>query len=273
MINSQLYLPKQVKIISVREESQLVKSYRLKINEEFKPGQFLQVSVLGVGEVPISISSSPTEKEFIQLTVRKAGMVTGAIYNLAKNTSLGLRGPYGNFFPTEDMKKKDLVFVAGGIGLAPLRSIVKYVLDNRRDYGHVYLLYGAKQQNEMIFKNELKQWQFLKDVDLLLTVDKADKGWKGNRGVVTTLFDKLKVDYKNCVAVICGPPIMIRYSIYKLLELGLDPKDIIVTLERYMKCGVGKCGHCYINDKYVCVDGPVFTFPQLSKTKPETVVA
>lgn len=266
-VNKELYIPKFVKIISTRNESGAVKTYRLKVNEKFKPGQFFQVSVLGIGEVPISVSSSPTEKGILELTVRDTGKVTKAMHKLSKNSSLGLRGPYGNFFPAGDMTGRDLVFVAGGIGLAPLRSLIKYVLDNRKKYGHIYLLYGARVQNEMIFKNELKEWQKQKGFDVLLTVDKQTPGWKSNVGVVTTLFDKLGQDLKDYTTVICGPPIMIKYAIQGLLKLGLKGKNIIVTLERYMKCGVGKCGHCYMVDKYVCIDGPVFSYSQLKGLK------
>jgi len=273
MINKQLYIPKFVRIASVRDESALVKSYKLKVNEEFKPGQFFQVSVLGFGEAPISISSSPAEKGFIELTVRNTGKVTNAIHKLSRNDTLGLRGPYGNSFPIEHMINRDLIFVAGGIGLAPLRSLINYVLDNRKRYGRIYLLYGAKTPNEMIFKDELRQWKGLKDFNVLLTVDRAEDGWGGNVGVVTTLFDKLSFDSKNYTAFVCGPPIMIRYTIYKLLELGLNARDIIATLERYMKCGVGKCGHCYIDDKYVCIDGPVFSCQQLKEMRLEETIA
>lgn len=267
MINKELYTPRLVKISSVKKESHLVKSLKLNVDEEFKPGQFFQVSLLGAGEVPISVSSSPTEKNFIELTVRNTGRVTGAIHNLDKNDFIGLRGPYGNSFPIEDMANRNLIFVAGGIGLAPLRSLIRYVLDNRSSYRHIYLLYGAKSRDEMIYKDELKRWKGLKDFDVLLTVDKSEEGWDGNVGVVTTLIDKISFNSKDCSAIICGPPIMIRYSIQKLLEFGLYNNEIIVSLERHMKCGVGKCGHCYMVNKYVCVDGPVFSYKDLKDLK------
>lgn len=272
-MNHKLYIPEDVKISSVKKESDIVKTYRLKLNKEFKPGQFLQVSILGIGEVPISISSSPTEKGFIDLTVRNIGKVTRAIHNLTTEDSLGLRGPFGNFFPIEDTLNRDLIFVAGGIGLAPLRPVLQYVLDNRRGYGEIHLLYGARTQDDMIFKDDLKEWLNVKGLNVLLTVDKSEKGWKGNVGVVTSLFDNISIDPNNASAFVCGPPIMIRYAVYRLLELGLKERDIFVTIERYMKCGVGKCGHCYINDKYVCTDGPVFSFEQLKEMRLEKVIA
>jgi sulfite reductase subunit B len=263
MINPELYIPKFTKISSIRQESDLVKTYKLRVDIEFKPGQFVQVSVLGAGEVPISISSSPCEKRFAELTVRSVGKVTSALHNLNRGDFVGLRGPYGNFFPIEEVLNKDLIFIAGGIGLAPLRSLIKYVLDNRKKYGRLYLLYGARRQEELLFKEDLKRWYDLKDFDVHLTVDKAQSGWTGNVGVVTALFKKLKIDAKRCTAYICGPPIMIKYALQGLSKLGLKDRDIIITLERYMKCGVGKCGHCYLVNKYVCTDGPVFSYFQL----------
>lgn len=267
MINQELYIPRLVKIMAITKESNLVKTYRLEIDEDFKPGQFFQISVLGVGEVPISVSSSPTEKGVIELTVRNSGKVTGRIHDLDKGDRIGLRGPYGNSFPIEDMVNKNLIFVAGGIGLAPLRSVIRYISDNRKRYGHVYLLYGARTQDEMIFKDDLKEWKELKNFDSLLTVDKKDDRWKGNVGVVTTLFDKINLDSKDYKTFVCGPPVMIKYTIQRLVEEGLNDKDIIVSLERHMKCGVGKCGHCYLVNKYICVDGPVFSYHQLKDLK------
>lgn len=268
MINQELYIPKQVKIASIKSESPLVKSYQLKVRTEFKPGQFVQASVLGTGEVPISISSSPADKGFLELTVRKTGKVTGGIHNLKKDDFMGLRGPYGNSFPIDEALKKDLLFVAGGIGLAPLACLIRFCLSRPKDYGRIFLAYGARTAEEMIFKGVLKKWQELKGMSVFLTVDQAQARWKGNVGVVTTLLDKLKVDAKRTVAFVCGPPIMIKYTIERLLDLGLRDSDIIATLERYMKCGVGKCGHCYLVNKYVCTDGPVFSYQQLKDLKP-----
>ena len=272
-MNYKLYVPKDVKISYVRKESESVKTYRLKIDREFRPGQFFQVSVLGAGEAPISASSSPTEKHYIELTVRNVGKVTRAIHNLTRDDSIGLRGPFGNFFKLEEMTGRDSIFVAGGIGLAPLRSCIRYIQDNRKRYGQLHLLYGARTYSDIIFKDDLEKWQKIRDFNILLTIDRPERNWQGNVGVVTTLFDRLKIDLKDFVAFVCGPPIMIRYTIFKLVELGLDDREIFVTLERYMKCGVGKCGHCYINDKYVCIDGPVFSFKQLKEMQPEEVMA
>lgn len=268
MINSELYIPKFVRIASVRNESALVKSYRLEARAEFAPGQFFQVSVPGCGEAPVSISSSPADREFIEITIRKTGKVTAAIHNLERGDLLGLRGPYGNSFPAEYVANRDLLFVAGGIGLAPLRSLIRYALKNRGRFGSLCLLYGARSPAEMIYKNELSRWQGMADFEVFLTVDEPEEGWQGNTGVVTSLLDRIDPASRNFVAIVCGPPVMIKYTIQKLLRLGFAESDIIVSLERHMKCGVGKCGHCYLVNKYVCVDGPVFAYSQLKDLKP-----
>ncbi len=273
MADHNLYIPEDAKIVSVKKESETVKTYRLKAEKSFKPGQFFQVSVLGAGEAPISVSSSPAEKRLIELTVRNIGKVTSVIHNLTMNDSLGLRGPFGNFFPVEDLEQKDLIFVAGGIGLAPLRSLIKGIIESRNNYGRMQLLYGARTQDDLIFKDDLKKWLVVKDFDILLTIDKPEKEWNGNVGVVTTLFNKIDLNSNNLAAFVCGPPVMMRYTIFKLVELGVAARNIFVTLERYMKCGVGKCGHCYIANKYVCTDGPVFTLEQLKEMKPEEIIA
>jgi sulfite reductase subunit B len=267
MINKELYVPKFVRILSIKNESHLVKTYKLEENADFKPGQFFQVTALGVGEVPISISSSPTERSFIKLTIRNTGKVTRALHSLNRGDFVGLRGPYGNSFPIEDMWNRDLIFVAGGIGLAPIRSLIRYILDNHTKFGHIYLLYGARTPDEIIFKRELGKWKYLKNFDVFLSVDRANDKWKGDVGVVTKLFSKIGSDLKDYIAIVCGPPIMIKYTIQGLVQRQLKPRDIIVSLERHMKCGVGKCGHCYLVDKYVCIDGPVFSYSQLRDIK------
>ncbi len=267
MINQELYIPALVEIESVTEECDLITTYKVAADEEYKPGQFFQVSILGVGEAPISVSSSPTEKGAIELTVRRTGKVTSAIHNLSKGDVIGLRGPYGNSFPLEDAAGRDLVLVAGGIGLAPLRSVVRYVVDNREKYGRVCLLYGAKRQSEIVFMNELEKWRNSNDIDVRLTIDKAESGWTGHVGVVTTLLYELEFNFKGCIAFVCGPPVMIKYAVQGLSQLGVGDRDIYATLERYMKCGVGKCGHCYMENKYVCIDGPVFSYREIKDMK------
>lgn len=270
MFNSKLYIPRAAITDSIEELTYDTNLYRLKFKSggfggsenDYKPGQFVQVSVLGAGEAPISICSSPTEKGYFELCVRNAGLVTGALHNLKNGDELGIRGPYGNFFPIEELRNKDLVFIGGGIGLAPLRSAIKYVMDNRTDYGDVIILYGARTKEDIVFANELDEWGRGKGVKVYTTIDEPQEGWTGHVGVVTTLLDKIKSAFKY-KAFVCGPPIMIHFTIKGLLNAGWAQEDIITTLERHMKCGVGKCGHCYLGGKYVCIDGPVFSYLQI----------
>jgi len=262
VFNDQLYIPRQVLIDDVRELTYDTRLFRLRLGNHYKPGQFVQVSVLGAGEVPVSICSSPTRNGSLELCVRKAGLVTSAISALGKGDCLGLRGPYGNGFSVDRFKGQPLLFVSGGIGLAPLRSLIGFVLDNRDDFGKVTILYGAKTKQDIVFGDELKQWAKARDTDVAITIDKPQEGWDGHTGVVTSLFGDLK-NASACTAFVCGPPIMIHFALTELLVMGLKPNRIITTLERHMKCGVGKCGHCYLKGQYVCTHGPVFSYEQL----------
>ncbi|MBU0549736.1 MAG: FAD/NAD(P)-binding protein [Candidatus Omnitrophica bacterium] len=241
------------------------KDKRLRDSFDYKPGQFVEISVLGAGEAPISITSSPSRKGFLEFTVRAVGKVTKAIHKLKVGDTVYLRGPYGNSFPFEEAKNRNLLFVAGGIGLPPLRSVINMAFDNRDDFGNIKILYGAKAPDELCFKEELKIWQGIPQAEVLLTVDKPANGWKGNIGVVTTLWKKTEISPKDAIAYVCGPPIMIKFVLQKLLESGFKPDNIYVSLERYMKCGIGKCGHCNIGDKFACIDGPVFSFGQIKE--------
>lgn len=273
MFNSKLYIPRAAIIENVEELTYDTKLYRLKFKyncqcdssseNDYKPGQFVQVSALGAGEAPISICSSPTEKGCFELCIRNVGLVTGALHNLKKGDELGIRGPYGNSFPIEELGGQGLVFIGGGIGLAPLRSVIKFVLDNRNNYGEVIILYGARTKEDIVFADELDEWSRQEKVKVFTTIDKAQEGWTGHVGVVTTLIDKIK-NVSGYKAFVCGPAIMIHFTIKELLDAGWAEEDIITTLERHMKCGVGKCGHCYIGGKYVCTDGPVFTYAQIN---------
>ena len=241
------------------EDKTMVESFK------YKPGQFVQVSLLGIGEAPISIASSPCCEGFLEFTIRAIGKLTRALHQLKPGDRMYIRGPYGNSFPVEEVKGKELYFIAGGIGLPPLRSVINTVLSNRKDFGRIKILYGARTPDELCFKEELNTWQGMSDIEVLLTVDNPDVGWKGNVGVVTTLWDKTSITGTNGIAYVCGPPIMIRFVLKELLDTGFRDEDIYVTLERYMKCGIGKCGHCNIADKFVCIDGPVFSYRQLKE--------
>ncbi len=227
----------------------------------YKPGQFVQVSVLGIGEAPFSISSSPTRPGTLELGIRNTGDVTAAIHKLEVGAKVGIRGPYGNGFPMHELKGKDLLIVAGGIGLVPLRSVINYVADTRDDFGKLTLMFGTSKPSERVFVEELeKVWTKVSDYEILQTVDRAEEGWAGNVGVVTTLFGKTVVDSSNAVALICGPPIMYKFVVRDLLKLKFLRDDILLSLERRMKCGIGKCAHCQVGHKLTCVDGPVFTY-------------
>jgi NAD(P)H-flavin reductase len=229
-----------------------------------EPGQFAMVSVLGVGEAPFVITSSPSRSNgTFELCVRRVGDVTNALHNLQAGDTLGFRAPLGKGFPIEKMRGKDLLFAPGGIGLPPLRSLINQVLDERGSFGRVIILYGAKRPEELLFRDELAEWVARDDVECLITVDRGDETWDGHVGVITTLFGDINVNPRNTVAVTCGPPIMYRFVLMELLGKGIPETQIYLSLERRMKCGVGKCGHCQINNLYCCQDGPVFTYAQV----------
>lgn len=242
-------------------------SCRLDSGEELghMPGQFVEVSIPGIGEAPISVSSSPTRKGSFEMVVRKVGNVSEAMHGLAAGDKLFIRGPFGTSFPVDEaMKGKDIIFVCGGIGIVPVRSAIQYVLDNRDDYGRVMILFGAKTPRDRLFIEELDKWRKEKNVTFLETVDRRDESWSGPEGVITTLIPLVKVDKDKTIAVICGPPIMYKFVIIVLLDAGLREDQIYLSLERHMKCGVGKCGHCQISNIYVCQDGPVFRFSDIT---------
>jgi sulfite reductase subunit B len=259
---SSIYLPNLAEVTRTEPLTKMEKLFeiRLKSGQDLghQPGQFVEVSLFGIGEAPISVSSSPTKKGSFELAVRAVGNVTQAMHRMEKGAVLGIRGPFGKGFPVEAIKGKDILFVAGGIGLVPLRSLINYVIDKRKDFGRVIVFFGAKTPSEQLFLNELAKWRTSKEMEYLETVDRADAAWKGNVGVITKLFPKVSLDAQKTVAVIVGPPIMYRFAILEAQVKGIPDDQIIVSLERRMKCGVGKCGHCQINGIYVCQEGPVF---------------
>ena len=264
---SHLYLPRIASIVSIRDETPDVQTLRLQMDDGqplgHRAGQFVEVSVFGVGECPLCVSSAPEPGASFDTTVRAVGGVTRALHSLGVGGKVGIRGPLGNEFPLEEFKGMDMLFVGGGIGLPPLRSVIDTVLSARSDFGRVAILYGARTPSDLVYKHHLKEWEERDDVEFHVTVDVEDEGWTGNVGVVITLFSKIEVDPSKTVAFTCGPPIMIRFVIRDLLNMGLSEDNIISTLERQMKCGVGKCGHCAIGHTYVCTDGPVFTYKQI----------
>ncbi len=263
-----LFLPIQARILNKVPLTQLETVFTLKLPENLslghRPGQFVEVSVFGVGEAPISISSSPSRSNgTFELCVRKVGDVTSALHDLAVGDSIWVRGPFGRGFPIEKFRGKDVLFAPGGLGLAPLRSLINQVLDERALFGRVIVLYGARNPSELLFKPELQDWSQRSDLELHLTVDHGDESWTGNVGVITTLFKNVSVNPRNTVAVTCGPPVMYRFVLMELLGKGISEGNIYLSLERRMKCGIGKCGHCQINNVYACQSGPVFPYPEI----------
>jgi len=268
MNEKSLYTPVPATIKIAKQVTESEKYFKIVLSSgkrfEYEPGQFVEISVFGVGEAPISICSSPTSKGFFELVVRKTGNVTGALHNLKEGDTVGIRGPFGTHFPYEESKGRDLLFVAGGIGLVPTRSFINYALDNRNDYGKITILFGAKSPAERLFIDELESWHKRDDIHFLETVDRANEKWAGNVGVITTLFPKVNIQPCNTTCIIVGPPIMYKFAIAEAIKKGMREEDIIVSLERHMKCGVGKCGHCQINGLYCCQDGPVFKYSDIN---------
>lgn len=265
-----VFLPDIARVVDVADETPDTKTFTLLFrdsknegNFHFLPGQFLELSVFGYGEAPFCIASSPTRPHRLETTVRRTGQLTNALHRLANGEEVGIRGPFGNGFDVEAARGKDLLFVAGGIGLPPLRSLIWNVLDERSQFGKVTILYGARTPADLVYKQELKEWAERPDVELLVTVDVAQPGWTGEVGVVPSLFNRLALHPDSTLAYVCGPPIMIRIAVQDLLALGFKEESVISTLERMMQCGIGKCNHCAIGHRYVCRDGPVFNYRQI----------
>ena len=261
----QIFLPEMARIVQIEQLTALEKLFTIELpagrSLDHRPGQFVEVSFLGIGEAPISISSSPSRSNgTFELCVRKAGDVTGALHRLMPGDRIGIRGPFGHGFPIEHFRGKDMLFAPGGLGLAPARSLINQVLDERAQFGRVIILYGARTPSELLFKDELKRWGERNDVELYLTVDRGDETWDGHIGVITTLFKDISINPRNTVAVTVGPPVMYRFVLMELLGKGIPEGNIWLSLERRMKCGVGKCGHCQINNIYTCQSGPVFSY-------------
>jgi sulfhydrogenase subunit gamma (sulfur reductase) len=265
-----VYLPHIAVIEKIVEETPGVRTYHFNFKDEklrkeftFKSGQFGQYSVLGVGEATFCISSSPTRRDHLEFAVQKVGRVTNALNRLGIGAEIGFRGPYGNSFPLDYLKGKNLVFVGGGIGLAPLRSLIWNVIDNRDTYKKIDIVYGARTPADLCFKYDLEAWDKDKTVNMVTTVDREAEGWAGKVGVVPKILEEVAPPAKDTVAIVCGPPVMIRFTFPVLEKLGFAHEQMITTLEKRMKCGIGKCGRCNIGNLYVCRDGPVFSYAQI----------
>lgn len=271
-MSDNIYLPSLATVTEVRPETPDISTFVVTfddvgLRESFKyhPGQFAELSVFGVGECPVGIASSPTSEGFLEFCVRAVGTVTNAIHDLDVGDKLGVRGPLGNSWPTEEIEGKNLLFIGGGIGLPPLRSLIRYVLDNRERYAMVEIIYGARSPQDLVYKDELREWDQRQDVDVYVTVDVGDETWDGPVGFVPPFLREINPSPENKVTFTCGPPIMIKLVVEALEEMGYADDEIVTTLEMKMKCGVGKCGRCNIGDLYICRDGPVFTLEQLRR--------
>jgi sulfhydrogenase subunit gamma (sulfur reductase) len=265
-----VYLPHIVVIEKIVDETPGVRTFHfnfkdpaLKESFTFESGQFGEFSIFGIGEATFCVSSSPTRRDHLEFAVQRAGKVTNALHRLGVGAEIGFRGPFGNSFPLDYLKGKNLVFVAGGIGLAPLRSLVWNVIDNRARYGDVSIIYGARSPVDLCFKYDLETWAKDPTLKMTTTVDRQAEGWTGNVGFVPAVTEKASPSPKNAVAIVCGPPVMIRFTFPVLEKLGFTPENMITTLEKRMKCGIGKCGRCNIGEIYVCRDGPVFSYAQI----------
>lgn len=270
LTDTSVYLPVAARIVDVRPLTSMEKLFTIELPGSLSlnhaPGQFVELSVFGVGEAPFSISSSPSRSNgTFELCIRQAGQVTNALHALGTGATVGIRGPFGRGFPVQHFRGKDLLFLPGGLGLAPLRSLINQVLDDRSNFGRVIILYGARHPSELLFQDELALWSERGDVEVRLTVDRADDDWQGHVGVITTLIPEIQVYAPNTVAFTVGPPVMYRFVLMELLGKGIREGNIWLSLERRMKCGVGKCGHCQIHHIYACLDGPCFPYSQIKR--------
>ena len=278
MTELNIYKPYLMRIERSIDEAPGVKTFRLTFVEEeegkkfsFMTGQFGEYSVFGEGECTFCIASPPTRTGYIDCTFRLAGRVTAALFDREVGDIIGFRGPYGNIFPLAEWERKNLLFIAGGIALPPLRSVIWNSLDLRDRFDDVTVLYGARSVADLVYKYELEEWQRRDDVKLVTTVDPGGEtpDWQGQVGFVPTVLEKMAPTSENTIAVVCGPPIMIKYTFPVLEKYGFRPEQIFTTLENRMKCGLGKCGRCNVGKYFVCKDGPDFTYAQLKEMPPE----
>lgn len=268
-------LPGKAIVAEIRQETHDVKTLRVVAADggelfDYQPGQCAMVSLFPVGEALFSITSSPTRQGFLEFSIKNTGMLTRALHEIEPGAFIGVRGPYGKGFPYDLMKGKDLLFIGGGIALAPLRSLINYCLDNRHEYGKIEIIYGARSAADLVQRVELlENWPKCTDTHVYLTVDAASPDWTGNVGFVPAFLEQLNPSPAGKITITCGPPVMIKFVLQSLAKMNYQPENIFTTLEMKMKCGIGKCGRCNIGDKYVCKDGPVFSLAQLQQLPPE----
>lgn len=272
------FKPHLMRIVDMKDETPDVRTLRLEFVDEgvkesftWRPGQFAEYSVFGEGECVFAITNSPTRKGYIECTFRVMGKVTTALRRMCVGQIIGLRGPYGNSFPLEEWRGRNLMFVGGGIGMAALRSSIQFALDNRDDYGEILILNGARTVADLVYKDEMKEWENVRGVRVVRTVDPGGEtpDWDGEVGLVPNVFERLNPKPDNAIVITCGPPIMIRFMLLSLDKLGFQKEQVYTTLENKMKCGFGKCGRCNVGKVFVCKDGPVFTAAQLAELPSE----
>jgi len=270
------YIPMLTRIKSIISENEVrdIKTIELEFQkkEEYKafdyiPGQFAEISIIGKGECPIGIASSPTEEGTIKFTIKKMGTVTSSFHNSDIGDTIGVRGPLGNGWPMEELKGQNIVVIGGGFAFSTLRSLVLYVLDDkhRKDYGDITVIYGNRDSGEVLYRDVLEEWEKRDDIKVVLTIDREEEGWTRKVGFVAAIVKEVAPSPDNAVAIICGPPIMIRTAVDELVKIGWKDEQILNSLEMRMKCGIGKCGRCNIGEKFVCIDGPVFSLAELKK--------
>lgn len=266
------FLPHLATLKSATDLTPDIKLFNLEINDPevrgqfvYKPGQFAFLSAFGVGEAPFGLTSVSYRDAGLEFAVRRVGTVTGALHELEPGAPLGVRGPLGNFFPLEEYRGKNIYIIGGGIGMAPLRPVITTILDHRKEYADLLVINGARSPRDLVFAAEFDTWAVSPRTRIELTVDRGDENWQGRVALVPAVVAELKLSSQDAVAITCGPPIMIRFVLVELKKLGFANNQIVTTLEGKMKCGLGKCARCNLGDKYICVDGPVFTFEQISQ--------
>ncbi|NLB88809.1 MAG: hydrogenase [Syntrophomonadaceae bacterium] len=267
-------VPGVVEVIDIVDETPDVKTFYVKSPDggvpfDVMPGQLAMVSLVPVGEGMFSVSWQE-ENDHLQFAIKNVGLMTNELHRIEVGQKLGVRGPYGNGFPVEECKGKNMLFIGGGIGLAPLRSFIKYCFKHREDYGKITIIYGSRSYADLCFKDELFElWPKEKDTEVYITIDNPEEGWDGHVGFVPAYLEELNISPENTIAVTCGPPIMIKFVLQALEKMGYSDDQVITTLEMRMKCGIGKCGRCNIGSEYICLDGPVFTLAELRNLPPE----
>ena len=259
------YRPVATEVLEVVTETPTIKTIKLKPKEEisFATGQFIELTIPGIGEAPFTPSSQPSMKDTMEVTVMNVGKVTEKIHALKKGDIVGLRGPFGKGYPLDEFKGKEILVVGGGCGFAPLRSLMYSLFERSKEFKKLFFRGGCKTPQELVYRDETAKWAKRSDLNLKLTVDKGDDDWKGHVGLVTTVLDDVDMDYKEGIAIVCGPPIMMKFATLKLLEMGFREENIYLSMEKNMSCGIGKCGHCRIEIYYACKDGPVFQYSKI----------